>query len=136
MTRTEFFSGCSRPRNRELIRVFKDLRLVEQLGTGVRKVLKKYPKEVFEFMDNSLKITIPISGDNIMPLRNPYEIIIEHIKEHGSIDRATTELILELGKTQANTILKDMVEDGLLSVDKDGRKNVYAVRKKELAFQG
>ena len=34
--------GYSAPKNPELMRVFRDLKLVEHLGTGVRKILKKY----------------------------------------------------------------------------------------------
>ena len=36
----EFFSGYSIPRNKELMRIFKDLELVEQLGSGVPRILQ------------------------------------------------------------------------------------------------
>jgi len=35
MTKEEFFSGVSNPRNKELMRVFRDVELVESLGTGL-----------------------------------------------------------------------------------------------------
>ncbi|MGL5434231.1 MAG: ATP-binding protein [Lachnospiraceae bacterium] len=38
----EFFSCSSMPRNRELMRVFKDVGLVEQLGSGMSRILKAY----------------------------------------------------------------------------------------------
>ena len=36
----EFLEGYSAPKNPELMRVFRDLELVEHLGTGIRKILK------------------------------------------------------------------------------------------------
>ncbi len=44
LTQEEFFEGISAPRNKELMRVFKDLRLVEQLGSGVQRILSEYEK--------------------------------------------------------------------------------------------
>ena len=42
MTLKKFYSGTSMPRNRELMRIFKDLHYVEQLGNGIPKIVKKY----------------------------------------------------------------------------------------------
>lgn len=38
----DFFSCGSMPRNRELMRVFKDVGLVEQLGSGMSRILQAY----------------------------------------------------------------------------------------------
>jgi predicted HTH transcriptional regulator len=35
----EFFEGYSIPRNKELMRLFKDLQLVEHLGSGIPRIL-------------------------------------------------------------------------------------------------
>jgi len=43
----DFFSCSSMPRNRELMRVFKDVGLVEQLGSGISKILSAYNKDIF-----------------------------------------------------------------------------------------
>jgi predicted HTH transcriptional regulator len=45
MTLENFYSGTSMPRNREIMRVFKDLNYVEQLGNGIPKIVKKYGRE-------------------------------------------------------------------------------------------
>lgn len=57
VNQTDFFSGLSVPRNKELMRVFKDLKLVEYLGSGVPRILKKYAPSVFQFSENFLRIT-------------------------------------------------------------------------------
>lgn len=59
LSREEFFNGVSMPRNRELMRIFKDLELVEHIGSGMSKILSSYSKEHFEFMEHFLRISIP-----------------------------------------------------------------------------
>lgn len=56
----EFFSGYSIPRNKELMRIFKDLELVEQLGSGIPRILQYYGKECFEFSENFIRISFPV----------------------------------------------------------------------------
>ncbi|MEZ4998133.1 MAG: putative DNA binding domain-containing protein, partial [Bacteroidales bacterium] len=56
LTQQEFFEGFSVPRNKELMRVFKDLGMVEQLGSGVPRILESYGKECFTFSDHFLRM--------------------------------------------------------------------------------
>ncbi|HLW41246.1 MAG TPA: ATP-binding protein [Flavobacterium sp.] len=46
-------------RNKELMRIFKDLDLVEQLGSGIPRVLQAYAKDSFHFSENFLRVTLP-----------------------------------------------------------------------------
>ena len=59
MSKTDFFNGVSNPRNKELMRVFRDVDMVEALGTGMLRVLKVYKEENFVFMDNFIRVVIP-----------------------------------------------------------------------------
>lgn len=43
------------------MRVFKDLDMVEQLGSGVPRILRHYPQECFKFTDNFLRMSFPKS---------------------------------------------------------------------------
>ena len=56
VTEADFFGGCSVPRNKEIMRVFRDLEIVEQLGSGVPRILKAYGKEAFEIRDSFVRI--------------------------------------------------------------------------------
>ena len=56
LSEKEFFKGFSIPRNKELIRIFKDLDLVEQLGSGVPRILEAYNQDCFEFTENFLRL--------------------------------------------------------------------------------
>lgn len=59
----EFFEGYSIPRNQEMMRIFKDLDLVEHLGSGIPRVLEKYGKDCFRFTENFTRMTFPNAWD-------------------------------------------------------------------------
>ena len=61
LSKEDFFEGVSIPRNKELMRVYKDLELVEQLGSGVPRILRSYGKECFRFMDSFTRMVFPSS---------------------------------------------------------------------------
>ena len=52
----DFFNGYSSPRNKEIMRVFRDLEIVEQLGSGVPRILERYGRDVFEIRPNFLRV--------------------------------------------------------------------------------
>jgi ATP-dependent DNA helicase RecG len=43
------------------MRIYKDLDLVEQLGSGIPRILESYPRECFKFSDNFLRMSFPIN---------------------------------------------------------------------------
>ena len=61
MNREEFFNGISIPRNKELMRIYRDVELVESLGSGIPRILKAYGEDSFKFTDNFIRITFPVS---------------------------------------------------------------------------
>jgi ATP-dependent DNA helicase RecG len=62
----EFFNVRSMPRNRELMRVFRDLDLVEHLGSGMNRILKAYDKSIFKLSENFLEVVFPFEEDYIL----------------------------------------------------------------------
>ena len=61
LSREEFFSGISIPRNKELMRIYRDVELVESLGSGIPRILRAYGEDCFKFTDNFIQITLPVS---------------------------------------------------------------------------
>lgn len=55
----EFFMGYSVPQNKELMRVFRDLDMVEQLGSGVPRILEHYPRSIYHFTHNFIRLVLP-----------------------------------------------------------------------------
>lgn len=52
LSEDEFFKGRSTPRNKELMRVFSDMDMCEQLGSGMKKILKTYPASIFDISEH------------------------------------------------------------------------------------
>jgi predicted HTH transcriptional regulator len=59
INKKEFFEGVSIPRNKELMRIFKDLDMVEQLGSGIPRILRIYPKGCFNISENYIRMSFP-----------------------------------------------------------------------------
>ncbi len=92
MTEKEFFEGYSVPRNKELMRVFRDLDLVEHLGSGVPRILRSYGKECFKFTENFLRMIFPATAQ-----------VTEQVTEQ------VTDLIKILSKEMDRQEIQDML---------------------------
>jgi len=70
LSRENFFRCRSLPRNRELMRIFKDVGLVEHLGSGMGRILEAYDQSVFTFEDDFLIVTFPFANGFTLPIGN------------------------------------------------------------------
>ena len=61
VTREDFLAGTSSPRNKELMRIFHDLGIVESLGSGLPRILKKYPESIIDIRESYIRITFPFA---------------------------------------------------------------------------
>jgi ATP-dependent DNA helicase RecG len=59
LSQEEFFEGYSVPRNKEMMRIFKDVHMVEYLGSGLPRILNAYSKDVYIFSENFIRIIFP-----------------------------------------------------------------------------
>ena len=78
MTLENFYSGMSMPRNREIMRVFKDLQYVEQLGNGIPKIINKYGKESIDINGFIIQTTLKFDIDIINRKFNDIDSEIEN----------------------------------------------------------
>lgn len=100
----DFFSCSSMPRNRELMRVFKDVGLVEQLGSGMSRILKVYEKNIFHISEHFIKVELPFS----LP-QDPN--IIASGDDNGNENGNDDELkVLEILKNDSSITAKQMAE--------------------------
>ena len=59
---------------KELMRIYRDVELVESLRSGIPRILRAYGEDCFKFTDNFIRITLPISvqnGTQLAPSRHP-----------------------------------------------------------------
>lgn len=68
LSRKEFFAGRSLPRNKELMRVFSDMDMCEQLGSGMKKILKSYPESIFEISEHFISTKFAFSEEALKVL--------------------------------------------------------------------
>ena len=90
VTQQEFLEGFSNPRNPELMRIFRDLSFVEQLGTGIQRVLKVYSKDIFEFYPNHIRVTITFESNKF-----EYDNNFVVPKELNEIQSSIIKLIID-----------------------------------------
>ena len=108
LSQEEFLEGVTAPRNKEIIRVFKDVDLIENIGSGVLRILDAYDKSCFKFMDHFLRVSFKYK-------ENPFEYEdtakTESSKlgsKKGSKLAVSEEQILQLCKTEKS--LKEITE--------------------------
>ncbi len=56
-----FFAGESIPVNKKLSEIFLQLHISEKTGRGVPKITETYGRNVYEFWENSIAVTIPFN---------------------------------------------------------------------------
>lgn len=112
-SKEDFFSCSSMPRNRELMRVFKDVGLVEQLGSGMSRILKEYDKSIFHISEHFIKVEFPFS----LPKDNA---IIANGNEIGD-DNLELMKILKILEENASITAKQMAEQMGISTRKVSR---------------
>ncbi len=110
MSEEDFFSGLSLPKNKELMRIFRDLDMVEQLGSGVPRILKTYSKDCFIFGNSFTRMVFPISGGLKSSVKSSVKII-ELIKENKNI--SSIELAEKVGSKLAEKVGSKLAENQL-----------------------
>lgn len=122
-TKEEFLEGFSLPKNKELMKVFNDLDLVEQMGTGIIRILQSYNKDSFEFFPNFIRVTFPFNENKfmldkrIMEHNNLTEIqnnIIKLILDLPTITQETLARLLDVNIRTIQRNIKILIEMGLL----------------------
>ena len=114
LSRESFFECCSMPRNRELMRVFRDVGLVEQLGSGMGRILNAYDKSVFKFAGDFLIVSFPfaegfnaiINDTNVVNVVNDVVNII--LGAFKSNPRATIKEVAKIAGVTSRTIDREV----------------------------
>ena len=104
MSKNDFLNGFSAPTHPELMRVFKDLDMVEQLGTGVIRILKSYSRDVYQFSDNFIRVNFQFkSADSLRNIHNS-------VKEDKVFLTDNQENIVDLIKKDPRITQQEMSE--------------------------
>lgn len=143
-SKEDFFSCSSMPRNRELMRVFKDVGLVEQLGSGMSRILKEYDKSIFHISEHFIKVEFPFSlpketiiiangDDNGNETGNDnLEIwkVMEILRENPSITAKQMAKQMNISPRKVSRLIKELKENGKIVRIGSDRKGYWKIKTK------
>lgn len=127
LSETDFFSCRSMPRNRELMRVFKDIGLVEQLGSGMSRILKAYDRSAFDLSEHFVVVsfrypegTSPQVTPQVTPQVEGLDAMSVRILGFCAVPKSKKELLELCGlsdrKNLTQKYLEPLLKDGLLTL--------------------
>ena len=141
LSQEEFLEGVTAPRNKELIRVFKDVELIENIGSGVLRILDAYDKSCFRFMEHFLRVSFKYR-------ENPFEYdqengqesyqkhlseiqdkIIALIKKNPSITQKEIAKTLEISREKVKYHIAVLKENNLIIREGSTKKGIWKILK-------
>ena len=136
-------SGISQPRNRKLAEVFYRLRLIESYGTGIRKIYARYKdctvQPRIEVTANTFKLVLPNRNAHAAAAESPSEgtkkipavitpqmkIVMDYLAEYGEMSDEDLQELLNIKKTRAYLLARQMHENGLIDIVGRGAAKKY-----------
>ena len=135
-TKEEFLEGYSLPKNKELMKVFNDLDLVEQMGTGIIRILQSYDKKSFEFFPNFIRVTFPFNKDKFRKdikenteLTETQKSIINLMFDSPTITQETLSKLLGISIRTIQRNIKVLIDLGLIERTGATKKGEWIVKK-------
>lgn len=134
-TKEDFYKGHSKPVHPELMRIFKDLDLVENMGTGIRKILRMYGKDIFEFSDNFIVVSFKYNGNEVStnPVSETFEpnetqkYILKLIGENSTITILEIASELCIGRTTVKRNIKELMENKMITRTGSNRNGKWLI---------
>lgn len=137
--------GVSQPRNKKLAEVFHRLRLIESYGTGIRRIFKLYEncsvQPSFEVTANAFKIVLPnmnvgnatgntleTEGKAPVIITNQMKEVIDYLTEYGEMTDEDLQELLNVKKTRAYLLARQMHENGLIEIVGRGAGKKYILK--------
>lgn len=141
ITLDSIYLGASRTRNPNLASLFYRMKLIESFGTGISKIKRSYNdidiEPIFETAPGVFRVTLPncnelpqqkqnvVTYNNIDVINHEKNLIMEYVREYGSISRKDAEDVLDSGTTKAFKVLKELCDSGCLQRMGNGKKVKY-----------
>lgn len=104
-----------------MLRIFKDLDLIERTGHGVPKIVGKYGKDIFKISKNTVRIFIPLDkkllenlDDSIIDLNENEIKVLRLLEENPKYNVKEIIEITKLSKPYIRKIYKNLKEKGYI----------------------
>lgn len=117
------------------MKVFNDLDLVEQMGTGIIRILQSYDKKSFEFFPNFIRVTFPFNKDKFREtveenneLTEIQKSIINLMFNSPTITQELLSKILGINIRTVQRNIKKLMENGLIERTGATKKGEWIVK--------
>ena len=138
--------GVSQPRNKKLAEIFHRLRLIESYGTGIRRIFKLYEncsvQPTIEATTNAFKIVlpnmntdentmdnIPATAEKANTVMTPQmKTVMDYLLEYGEMTEEDLQELLNVKKTRAYLIARQMQENGMIDTIGKGTAKKYRLK--------
>ena len=138
--------GVSQPRNKKLAEVFHRLRLIESYGTGIRRIFKLYEncpvQPSIEATTNAFRIVLPnmnatdaanedtpaTTGKSTAAITPQMKTVMDYLAEYGEMTDEDLQELLNIKKTRAYLLSRQMNENGLIDIIGRGAGKRYRLK--------
>jgi len=136
-------NGISQLRNENLAKVFQRLNFIETYGTGIRRIFTLYencPAPVtINVTQNSFKITLPnmnaAKEKTVFSINNSVtpqiQLLLNYLKEHSEISDEEVQVLLNVKRTRAFNLTKQMSDAGLVAIVGRGKNRKFVLNRTE-----
>lgn len=139
-------NGISQPRNRKLAEIFHRLKLIESYGTGIRKIYALYKdcaaQPRIEVTPNTFKLvlpnmnvdaevteTVPAAAGTVSAVITPQmKTVTDYLAEYGEMTDEDLQELLNIKKTRAYLLARQMCENGLIEIIGRGTSKKYKLK--------
>ena len=138
--------GVSQPRNKKLAEVFHRLRLIESYGTGIRLIFNLYEncpvQPSIEAPTNAFRIVLPnmnatdaanedtpaTTGKSTAAITPQMKTVMDYLAEYGEMTDEDLQELLNIKKTRAYLLSRQMNENGLIDIIGRGAGKRYRLK--------
>ena len=127
------------PRNRKLAEIFHRLKLIEAYGTGIRKIYALYKdcavQPCIEVTPNTFKLMLPNMNTNpskTIPNKTntvlQMKTMLDYLAEYKEMTDDELQELLNIKKTRAYLLTRQMSENGLIEIVGRGAAKKYKLK--------
>jgi len=132
MDEEQYYRGLtSLSRNPIIANVFFRLKLIEQFGTGIKRILDSYrhynTKPSFDIQKSQIRIILPVTNFDYTKLEKK-EAILSYLRAYPNSSRQSIEDVVRIEKNTLIRRLNELGEIGLVSKSGNGPSTVYYCR--------
>jgi ATP-dependent DNA helicase RecG len=127
-------SGISRMRNRMMGRIFREIKMIERLGTGLQRIVDIYKKlpviqPTFEELNTYFRVTLFSSDAALTPLISWQKELIDTLAKEKELNTSSIAKLWNVTTRTARTRLSEMLVLGLIERLGTSPKDPHAVFK-------